>query len=142
MYRGLVFNGTIPQLKNIKYTDWVQKKHLFRDEYYECPDSTIARLYSAKGCDYIQISGKGLYHLGTDSALFGVPLFSCKQKFRVRIKVHGRFNSKGFATLSPILSCIPCNIKNLEPSPYSLDDMNKIPPQLVLYDSCRHDDNL
>lgn len=126
-----IFDGNVPVLKNITYDDWIKQKHLFKDKYIPCPDDTIANLYKEKGCFYIQISDKGLYHLGTDPCNFGVPYFSCPQKLRIRIKVHSRKNKNGFASLSPMLSCLPQNINLLKKSPYSLDKFESIPEQLI-----------
>jgi len=126
-----IFGGLVPELKNITHTEWQNNKANFKDEYLDCPDDTISRLYNLKGCYYIQISDKGLYHLGTDPCDFGVPYFSCAQKLRIRVKVHSRKNAKGNASLSVMASCIPQNIKNLIPSPYSLDNTSKLPSQLV-----------
>jgi hypothetical protein len=45
-------------------------------------NDTIAKLYSNKGCSYIQISKYGLYHLEKDICKFNVPYFKCKQVLR------------------------------------------------------------
>lgn len=129
-----IFNENIPNLENVTYENWLKEKHRFKDVYLSCPNDTIANLYNKKGCFYIQISNKGLYHLGSDPCNFKVPYFSCPQKLRIRIKVHSKKNKNGFASLSPMLSCLPKNIKHLEPSPYSLDKIDTIPEQLVRFD--------
>jgi hypothetical protein len=126
-----VFEGKFPKLKGITYDEWLLEKHKFKDEYYECPDDTISKLYAAKGCQYIQISSKGLYHLSSDTCQFGTPLFSCPQKLRIRIKVHCKKNSKGLACLSVMLSCLPKKITDIKPSPFSLDNRYKLPKQLI-----------
>ena len=46
-----------------------------------CPNDTIKKLYSEKDCNYIQISNKGLYHLGNDICEFNVAEFICEQQF-------------------------------------------------------------
>ncbi len=92
---------------------------------------TPSNIYTVKGCKYIQISEKGLYHLGVDTCNFNVPEFICEQKIRIRTKIHTRKNSKGYCSLSVTLSCLPKNIKLLEKSPYSLDDIARLPHNLL-----------
>lgn len=130
-----LFNGNIPpfMLKDITHDEWLQiKKNTsdFNDFYLDCDNDTIKRLYSEKGCIYIQISDKGLYHLGNDICGFNVPDFICEQQLRVRTKIHTRQNSKGFCKLSVTISCQPKNIKKLPKSNYSLDDNSKLPEKL------------
>jgi hypothetical protein len=131
-----IFNGKIPpfMLRNITHDEWLQiKKDTkdFNDHYLDCPNDTIRDLYSKKGCKYIQISEKGLYHLGVDTCNFNVPEFICEQKIRIRTKIHTRKNSKGYCSLSVTLSCLPKNIKLLEKSPYSLEDIVRLPHNLL-----------
>ncbi len=64
-----LFNNKIPPFiyKNITHSQWLKIKTEnkdFDDMYIDCPSDTIKRLYSEKNCKYIQISDKGLYHLG------------------------------------------------------------------------------
>lgn len=49
----------------------------FNDMYIHCSNDIIKKLYSEKKCNYIQISEKGLYHLGNDICNFNVPEFIC-----------------------------------------------------------------
>jgi hypothetical protein len=131
-----LFNGKIPpfMLKNITHEEWLQVKKTttdFNDVYLDCPNNTIKNLYSEKGCMYIQISDKGLYHLGNDICGFNVPEFICEQQLRVRTKIHTRKNSKGFCKLSVTISCQPKNIKQLPKSDYSLDNISKLPDNLL-----------
>ena len=58
-----LFNGNIPpfMLKDITHEEWMKiKKETtdYNDIYIDCPDDTIMKLYSEKGCSYIQISEK------------------------------------------------------------------------------------
>jgi hypothetical protein len=135
--KSKLFNGKIPPFleKNMTYKEWTdikEKTKDFDDYIIDIPDDTIQKLYSAKGCFYIQVSGGlGLYHLGNDVCNFKVDEIKCKQELRLRIKVHQRKNSKGFCNLSVTASCKPKNILDLEPSKYSLDDITKLPPILV-----------
>ena len=134
-----IFNGKIPPfIKNsITHEDWLKLKSEtgdFNDQYFECPEDTIKNLYNRKGCNYIQISEMGLYHLGEDKCGFNVPEFKCPQKLRIRTKIHNRKNKKGFCNLSVTLSCMPVNIDNLYKSNYSLDDSIKLPKNLINID--------
>lgn len=131
-----LFNGKIPPFMNnnikLTYSEWVNIKKSttdFRDIYIDCPNTTIRNLYRAKGCYYIQVSEKGLYHLGEDICQFGVPEFLCEQEIRIRIKVHSKKNCK----LSVMAACKPKNAKGIPPSQWSLDDVNKL-PSILKYD--------
>jgi len=133
-----LFNGNIPLFinKNITYNQWLNiKKNTsdFNDIYIDCSNDTIKKLYSEKGCKYIQISDKGLYHLGNDICDFNVPEFICEQQLRIRTKIHSKNNSKGFCRLSVIISCQPKNISYLNNSKYSLDDISKLPENLYFH---------
>ena len=131
-----LFNGKIPpfMLKNITHEEWVKIKREttdFNDVYIDCPSDTIMKLYGKKGCSYIQISDKGLYHLGDDICDFKVPAFVCEQQLRVRTKIHKRKNKNGFCDLSVTVACQPKNINNLVSSEFSLDNRMKLPTNLV-----------
>ena len=131
------FGGQIPVFidNKITHTDWKKIKDecdTWNDYYTSIPNDTIRRLYHAKGCQYIQISdGFGLYHLGEDVCNFGVPIFETEQQFRFRTKIHKRENKEGFCELSVTVACQPKNINLLQMSPYSLDDKNRLPPNLI-----------
>lgn len=136
---SILFNGKIPpfMLKDITHKEWLQVKKEttdYNNTYLECPNDTIKKLYSEKGCFYIQISDKGLYHLGNDICNFDVPEFICEQQLRIRTKIHTTKNTKGFCKLSVTISCQPKNIKNLVKSNYSLDDSSKLPINLLYSD--------
>jgi hypothetical protein len=127
-----LFNGKIPPFmeKPMTHAEWIKEKEStkdFSDAYIDCPSDTISSLYSAKGCSYIQVSDKGLYHLGDDKCKFGVPQFEASQQLRVRTKIHTRKNSKGFCSLSVVVACQPKNINELVDSSCSLDDVSKLP---------------
>jgi hypothetical protein len=137
IYNVSLFNGNIPVFiyKDITYNEWLNiKKNTtdFNDIYMDCSNDTIKKLYSEKGCKYIQISDKGLYHLGDDICEFNVPEFICEQQLRIRTKIHATHNSKGFCKLSVIISCQPKNIIKMPQSKYSLDDISKLPENLKL----------
>jgi hypothetical protein len=132
-----LFGGQIPVFleNNITHTDWKKIKSecdTWNDFYTSIPNDTIRRLYHAKGCQYIQISdGFGLYHLGEDVCNFGVPMFETEQQLRARTKIHKTENKEGFCDLSVTVACQPKNINFLPRSPYSLDDKNRLPPNLI-----------
>ncbi len=132
----IIFNGKIPPFfeKNITHNEWKEIKNKtndYNDSYIDCPNDTIKKLYSSKGCKYIQISELGLYHLGNDICNFEVPEFVCDQKIRIRTKIHSKCDKNGYCKLSVSISPKPTHIKNLIKSNYSLDDKNKIPKNLI-----------
>jgi len=131
-----LFKGNIPPFmkKKLTHNEWViikQNTDLWNDSYFDIPNDTIKKLYSLKNCQYIQISNYGLYNLGNDICKFNVPEFNIEQKIRIRTKIHKRKNKQGFCNLSVIISPQPKNIKLLIKSPYSLDNKNKLPKNLI-----------
>lgn len=136
----ILFNGNIPPFmsKNITHEEWKKIKsetNDFKDAYIDCSNDTIKRLYSEKGCVYLQISDKGLYHLSNDICNFQVPLFICEQQLRVRTKIHTTKNRMGFCKLSVTVACQPKNIsRDLVKSGYSLDDKSKLPINLLYFE--------
>jgi hypothetical protein len=132
----IIFNGKIPPFfeKNITHDEWKEIKNKtndFNDCYIDCPNDTIKKLYSSKGCKYIQISELGLYHLGDDICNFNVPEFNCEQELRVRTKIHSKCDKNGYCKLSVTLSCKPKHIKKIIKSNYTLDNKNNIPKKLI-----------
>jgi hypothetical protein len=69
--------------------------------------------------------------LGNNPCDFDIPLFNIEQQIRIRTKIHTKKNKNGYCKLSVTIACQPKNIKNLIPSKYSLDDINKLPPPLI-----------
>lgn len=117
---------------NMIYEEWLKIKSEYKDEYIDIDDNAINEYYRKKGTYYIQISdGYGLYHLGDDVFNLGVPKFEIKQRMRVRVKVHSRSNNNGYAKLSVTGALQPINLNQLMKSPYSLDNMDKLPPNLL-----------
>jgi len=136
-----IFNNKIPPFmnQNITHQEWLNLKSEtcdFNDIYITIDSNTIKNLYKEKNCQYIQISDKGLYHLGNDICQFNIPEFDCPQELRIRTKIHSRSNTKGYCNLSVMMSCKPKNIKNLEKSSYSLDAISQLPLNLI------YDENL
>ena len=133
-----LFNNKIPPFltQNITHDEWLKIKSEttdFNDIYINIDNNIIKNLYKEKDCHYIQISKKGLYHLGEDICNFNVPEFDCKQELRIRIKIHSRKNFKGICKLSVMMSCKPKNINNLKESNFSLDKISKLPVNLIYY---------
>lgn len=118
-----------PFLINKKMTrdEWIKIKHDYKDEYLTVYNHEIQDFYKNKGCAYIQISGRGLYHLGEDPLEWGVPELKLEQKIRIRCKDHG---SKASTRYSVTAAFQPSNIKTLTPSEYSIDDRTRLPPNL------------
>ena len=88
-----LFNGNIPPFmqKDITHEEWIKIKNEttdYNDIYIDCHNDTIMKLYNEKGCSYIQISEKGLYHLGNDICDFKVSIFIYEQRLRIRTKIH------------------------------------------------------
>lgn len=115
----------------ITYEEWKASKHLYKDCYKDVPNDTIARVYSAKGSHYIQLNGYGLYHTGTDPCNFNVPFFTCEQRLRVRCKRHGKKDANGNHLPSSVMASLCPKLRTLLKSPYSLDDMKKIPNGII-----------
>lgn len=120
--------------RDLTLTEWNHIKKStdkWNDVYVPVPSNTIQSLYKTKGCQYIQVEKHGLYHLGEDICGFGVPEFQVEQRIRIRIKVHHSKNAKGFCALSVMAAAQPVSLKKLVPSPYSLDNVQKLPPKLL-----------
>lgn len=124
------WDGKLPSFTqgDITWEQWSQERSNFPDQYLECPEDTIRNLYRRKGCHYIQIDGKGLYHLGDDPLGLGVPSFSCPQRLRIRCKIHDKKNSRGYANLSVTMATQPISLSQLADSSYSLDGQGVSPP--------------
>lgn len=132
----ILFDNIIPPFifKKLTYNEWINIKketNIFNDIYINCENDIIKKLYNEKKCNYIQISNKGLYHLDNDICNFNVPEFICEQQLRVRIKIHTKKDNNGYCKLSTIISCQPKNIKNLINSNFSLDNILKLPSNLI-----------
>ena len=131
-----IYDNEIPPFfqRKLTHEEWLNIKKettQWNDTYLPIPNDTINKLYSIKKCYYIQISDYGLYHLGNDICGFGVPEFKIEQQIRIRIKVHHRKTKKGYCSLSVTAACQPININNLKKSNYSLDDITKLPDNLL-----------
>ncbi len=132
-----IYNGEIPPFINNKIThdEWKEIKKStdkWNDVYIPIPSDIIKKLYSLKGCQYIQISDYGLYHLGNDVCNFNVPEFIIEQQLRIRTKIHSSKNKNGFCSISVIASCQPVDIKKIEKSRYSLDCTEQLPSNLTV----------
>jgi hypothetical protein len=131
-----LYDGDVPPffMRKITHKEWKkikEKTDKWNDVYFDIPPDTISKLYSAKGCKYIQISDNyGLYHLGIDICGFDVLPFITEQQLRVRTKIHST-NKNGFCSLSVTIACQPKKIENLIPSKYSLDNKETLPSNLI-----------
>ncbi len=116
----IIFNNQKPMFfdNKITYKQWINSSDIsnFEPQFFGCDDNTISQLYFLKGCNYIQISGKGLYHTGIDVCNFGVPYFKCPQKLMIKVKVHKKKNNKGFLEASVIATPVPIMIDQLPAS--------------------------
>ena len=122
------FKGRVPSfmLGDRSLKTWRAEKRHFRSEYIAIPETdVIARYYRRKGSDYIQIQNLGLFHTGSDPCGFGVPLFACAIRMRVRCKQHG-----SISVPSSVLAALEIvDRAKLAPSPYCLE--SRPPPALV-----------
>jgi hypothetical protein len=111
------FQGRIPSfLKGDKRPEqWVVEKHLFPDEFIPVDTKKVTEYYRRKGESYIQIEGKGLYHLGTDILGCGVPEFGCDTFLRIRCKCH-----KSTPMYRSIMTSFVYKKETLPASPYDL----------------------
>ena len=123
-----IYEKAPPFLSNDKnvsmtYDQWNMIKHNFPDVYISCPDDAIARAYQAKGVHYIQLEHHGLYHTGEDVCNFGVPLFACHQRLRIRCKRHGlRCKITGKYIPTSVTAAFRPIFKTLVKSPISMDN--------------------
>lgn len=117
------FQGRIPSfLKGDKRPEqWTAEKHLFADEYISVDSKKVAEYYRRKGESYIQVEGKGLYHLGQDILGCGVPEFVCETLLRIRCKCH-----KSVPMYRSIMTSFIYKKETLIPSPFDL--LTKPPP--------------
>jgi hypothetical protein len=131
----LPFSGNIPTFmkRGAKCTvgEWHKENHLFPSTIISIPSDTIAKIYAAKGCSYIQISGIGLFHTGVDICNFGVPYFVCNQTLRIYIKNHG--GSGTLMNLSVSAAVQPASMPELRSatSRFSLDNPRRFPNKLI-----------
>jgi len=125
----LPFEGRIPSFKKGDLTreTWDKERELFRDEHIRCSQTAIAEYYRMKGSSYIQIQGMGLYHTGSDICGWGVPLFKCPTRMRIRCKTH-----KGIVPTT-VQAALNYNKDKLEKSPYCLFS-GRLPSSLVMKD--------
>ena len=126
LYGKTVYNSVpsfLSDAGNRLFVDWEKERAAFPDVYIECDDDVIAKAYCAKGAHYIQLYGFGLYHTGRDVCGFGVPLFECKQRLRIRCKRHGRrCKQSGRYVPSSVTASFRPIYKTLKKSSMSLDN--------------------
>jgi hypothetical protein len=124
-----LWEGRVPSfVKGDRTQDtWNKEAASFRDVYVNADNTAVANFYKKKGTHYIQIEGKGLYHTGEDPCNFGVPLFSCSTRLRIRCKRHkGSIPGTVMAALNYNKNTLPktpfCLING--PLPSSLKQLN------------------
>ncbi len=77
----------------------------------------IHEYYARKRCYYIQIEGKGFYHLLSDPAGLGVPQFQPEVKVRLRAKTH---SSKPISNYS-FRAVLVGTMSSIYPSDYNIE---------------------
>lgn len=79
--KNTLFNNSILKLDKVKYNELkkMKEENKLDDVYFECDNTTIRDLYGKSGCYYIQISDKGLYHLGEDIFLMVIVFIMTKE---------------------------------------------------------------
>ena len=80
-----------------------------------------ARYYAAKGVNYVQIEGRGLYHTGSDPRNLGLPILEMQMRVRFRCKTH---KSNSGHSVQAQLNQVRPPVK----SPYDLTDPMRLPP--------------
>jgi hypothetical protein len=116
------YGGIIPECFATKsLSTWNKEKSRFGDVYISKHNTIISEYYRAKGCNYIQIKGKGLYHTGSDPLNLGVPFFSVSTMLRIRVTKHKK---KGVPT--DVTAALVFKRKDLVKSTYCLE--TKLPP--------------
>lgn len=129
------FSGNIPTFmkrgKKCTVGEWQKESHLFNPTVISIPSDIIAKIYAAKGCTYIQVSGVGLFHTGVDICGFGVPYFVCNQTLRIYIKNHGGSGAR--MNLSVSAAVQPASMSDLRSSGsrFSLDNPRRFPNKLI-----------
>jgi len=121
-----LWEGRVPSfLKGDRTQEtWDKEAPSFRDVYVNAETTTVADFYKKKGTHYIQIEGKGLYHTGEDPCNFGVPLFTCATRLRIRCKRHHG------SVPGTVMAALNYNKNTLPKSPFCL--MNgPFPPSLA-----------
>jgi hypothetical protein len=126
----VLFSGRIPifMFKNISFNYWLSIKHNYENISLICPPHALTCIYRDHGYKYIQISEKGLYHLGDDIYNFGVPKFLCPQ--RIYFETNVIRYTDDICKVVPIISCRPTNITKLISSNFSLDSIKTLPQSI------------
>jgi hypothetical protein len=86
--------------------------------------SILHQYYAKKNCFYIQIEGKGFYHLLEDPAKLGVPQFIPAVVFRLRAKTH---SSANFANYS-FRVVLTASRRSFLDSGFDLENPTRFPP--------------
>lgn len=86
--------------------------------------SILHQYYAKKNCFYIQVEGKGFYHLLNDPANLGVPQFMPAVIFRLRAKTHGSKDISNYS-FRVVLTVPRRSIGNTK---FDIEDPTKVQP--------------
>lgn len=84
----------------------------------------LHRYYAKKDCYYIQVEGKGIFHLAEDRANLNVPRFLPEVALRLRAKPHSSFPVHNYSFRIVIVGAR----RSIPSSTHDLDDANRFPP--------------
>lgn len=85
-----IWDGRIPSFKlgNKDFDVWINEKHLYKDIWVDIDPTCVSHYYARKSIHYIMIEGDGIYTTGHDPLYLGCPLFTCRNRLRIRCKRH------------------------------------------------------
>ena len=86
--------------------------------------SILHQYYAKKNCFYIQIEGKGFYHLLEDPAKLGVPQFVPAVVFRLRAKTHSSANVANYS----FRVVLTASRRSFLDSGFDLENPTRFPP--------------
>lgn len=93
--------SVVPKEK-ITLSDRASDRRAFEKKGIYIPNTTLHDFYARRNCYYIQIEGKGFYHLQKDVANLGVPQYKPDLYVRLRAKTHSShpvYNYSFFAVI-------------------------------------------
>lgn len=124
-----LWDGFVPScMKGDKSeASWLAEKDHVKEIRREVPSSVVAEYYRAKGTQYIQVEGNGLYHTGYDVKGWGVPKFEPTCEIRIRMKQHG-----GGSVPQDCQASLNYKRRTLPPSPFDFMDSSRLPPGFAL----------
>lgn len=84
----------------------------------------LHKYYAKKDCYYIQVEGKGIFHMAEDRANLNVPRFSPEVTLRLRAKPHSSFPVHNYSFRIIIIGAR----RSIPSSTHDLEDPNRFPP--------------